>query len=317
MEQGLKISSWKERSRPVIVACIPAFNEEKSIGGVVLRTSEYVDKVIVCDDGSKDLTGDIAKRLGAIVVRHERNFGYGAALRSLFNEALSQCADIVVTLDGDGQHEPAEISRLVNALVSKELDIVIGSRFVSGGDSDAPTWRKKGIQLISKLTSNGKQEITDAQSGFRAYSNKAIKSLVLTEDGMGISTEILLKASENGYKIEEVPTTITYTADSSTHNPVIHGVSVLISTIKHMSIQKPLTFYGLPGILSLSISLAFWIWAISIFTQKGKLITNITLIAVGTTIVGLVLMVTAIMLWVLISVVRETAIIGARELGET
>ena len=182
--------------KPFVVVCIPAFNEERTIGGVVVRALRYVDRVVVCDDGSGDLTGEIAGGLGAVVVRHERNREYGAAMRSSFQEALRLGADIVVTLDGDGKHDPGEIPRLVDRLGEGDVGVVIGSRFLEGGGSDAPGWREAGIRLITGLASNGEMEVTDAQSGFRAYSRGALESLVLTEEGMGVSTEILVKAGE-------------------------------------------------------------------------------------------------------------------------
>jgi glycosyltransferase involved in cell wall biosynthesis len=259
----------------------------------------------VCDDGSGDLTGEIASRLGATVVQHERNLGYGAALRSLFQKALQLEADVVVTLDGDGQHDPSEIPRLVRRLGVGDVDLVIGSRFLEGGGSEAPSWRKNGIKLISGLVSNDWQQLTDAQSGFRAYNKHSLESLVLTEDGMGVSTEILVKAVENELKIAEVPVIISYSKDSSTHNPVVHGLDVILSTVKHLSIRRPLLFYGVPGFISSVIALVFWVWTLQIYASTNRVITNIALIALGTTLVGLVLMTTAMILWVLITVVRE------------
>ena len=288
-----------------VVACIPAFNEEKNIGGVVIRALKLVDRVVVCDDGSSDLTGDIARGLGAIVVRHERNRGYGAALKSSFQEALKLGADIVVTLDGDGQHDPKEIPRLVRRLEKRDVDIVIGSRFIEGGRSEAPSWRENGIRFISGLVSNDGLNITDAQSGFRAYSSEALRKFTLTENGMGASTEILLKSEDIGLKVAEVPINIGYDEDSSTHNPIVQGISVVLSTVKHISMRRPLIFYGLPGFLAMCIAGVFWVMTIRIYTTRHTISTNVALMALSATFVGLMLMTIAIILWVLISVVRE------------
>ena len=288
-----------------VVACIPAFNEEKNIGGVVIRALKFVDRVVVCDDGSSDLTSDIAKGLGAIVVRHERNMGYGAALKSSFQEAIKLGADIIVTLDGDGQHDPKEIPRLLERLGEGDVGMVIGSRFLEGGGSNASNWRKAGIKLITELTSNKELEVTDAQSGFRAYDGRALESLVLTEEGMGVSTEILLKAGENGLKVAEVPVNISYNEGSSTHNPVIHRVDVVLSTVKHLSMRRPLLFYGLPGFIAMCIAGVFWAITLRKYAIAHTISTNVTLIALSATFVGLMLMTTAIILWVLISFVRE------------
>ncbi|EMR73629.1 hypothetical protein MCGE09_00469 [Thaumarchaeota archaeon SCGC AB-539-E09] len=147
--------------------------------------------------------------------------------------------------------------------------------------------------------------MTDAQSGFRAYNRRAINSLVLTEDGMGASTEILIKAENNGLKVAEVPVNISYHINSSTNNPILHGFDVLLTTVKHLSMRKPLVFYGLPGFIALFVSTIFWIMTIRNFTLRGTISTNIALIAFSTTITGLILMTTAIILWTLISVIRE------------
>ncbi|MFB0543624.1 MAG: glycosyltransferase family 2 protein, partial [Candidatus Bathyarchaeia archaeon] len=199
-----------------IIACIPAFNEEKTIASVVVQARKYVDRVVVCDDGSVDLTGEIAEALGAVVVRHEENMGYGAAIISLFKEARRLCADIAVTLDGDGQHDPRQIPRLVEPLVRNEADIVIGSRFLRREDSSkVPRYRAVGLKMITGLTSNASYDnLTDAQSGFRAYSCRSLEVLMVTEQGMGVSTEILLKANERGLRVVEVPVTISYRKDS-------------------------------------------------------------------------------------------------------
>lgn len=291
-------------SKAFLVACIPAYNEERSIGSVVIRTMRHVDRVLVCDDGSADLTGEIAGGLGAIVIRHERNRGYGVSIRRLFAEALRLGAEVVVTLDGDGQHDPAEIPRLVERLAAGDADIVIGSRFIEGGRSEAPGWRRAGIRLITGLASNG-LEVTDAQSGFRAYSRRALEKLVLTEEGMGVSTEILLKAGEMGLVVAEVPIRARSGEGPSTHNPLVHGLDVILSTVKHLSMRRPLLFYGLPGLFALATALVFWVWTFQIFAVEKRVVTNITLIALGGTLIGLMLMTTGVILWVIISVIRE------------
>jgi glycosyltransferase involved in cell wall biosynthesis len=261
-----------------------------------------VDKVIVCDDGSMDLTGDIAEAMGATVVRHERNMGYGAALRSLFRAALEADADVAVTIDSDGQHDPAELSRLVDLLRMKELDIVIGSRFLEGG-SGAPNWRRAGIGVINALSANGVM-VTDSQSGFRAYSRRALETLVLTEDGMGASTEILLKADEAGLRIGEVPISVDYHEESSTRNPVAHGLGVVLSTVKHLSIRRPLLFFGLPGVTALVFSVFMWAFTMRNYAASRVFSTNLAVVSLAATFVGLSLLTTSLIIWV-ISVVRE------------
>ncbi len=293
--------------KPLIVGCIPAFNEEKCIAKVILLAQKYVDKVIVCDDGSSDMTGEIAKRLGALVIRHEKNKGYGASLRGLFNKARELEPIAIVTLDGDGQHNPEYIHEVVKPILDGRADVVIGSRFLDErSGNNVPRLRRIGIRLITNMTKTVSYDhITDAQSGYRAYSEKALSLLDPTECGMGASTEILMKAKKHGLTVAEVPVTVNYDEESNTHNPVSHGIGVVLSTIKHWSIHRPLVFYGVPGCLALIVAMGFWLWALQGFAMTRTLSTNITLVAVFTTIAGLVLLTTAIMLWVLTTVVRE------------
>jgi len=290
----------------LVVACIPAYNEERTIASVVVKAQKYVDKVIVCDDGSTDLTGEIARRLGADVIRHERNMGYGTALSSLFKAARELDASAMVVLDADLQHNPSDIPRLLSPVVKGEADIVIGSRFLEK-EVGVPKYRGLGIRLITNFAKGVSYgEITDAQSGFRAYSRRAINSITPSEQGMGASTEILLKAKEIGLKVVEVPIRISYDVEKpSTHNPLLHGLDVILSTVKHLSIRRPLVFYGVPGFAALVVALFFWVWTLQIFASTRQIVTNIALIALGATLVGLMLLTTAVILWVLISVVRE------------
>lgn len=289
-----------------VVACIPAYNEEKTIARVIIEAQKYVDKVLVCDDGSTDLTGEIAKRLGAEVIRHERNMGYGAALASLFKRAREINPDVMVILDADLQHDPKDIPKVLSPILNGEADIAIGSRFLEKGMT-MPKYREVGIRMITKLAKSiSYKEVRDAQSGFRAYNRRAIHLIMPSEQGMGASVEILLKAKENGLRVAEVPVKVKYDVERpSTQNPIVHGLDVILSIVKHMSIRRPLLFYGLPGAISMLVSLFFWAWTLQIFAATRQIVTNITLMAVASTVVGLMLLTTAITLWVLISIVRE------------
>ncbi len=118
------------KTKPFVVVGIPAFNEEQTIARVILDAQKFAGKVVVCDDGSTDYTAKIAEGLGADVVRHEKNGGYGASIKSLFMRAHELNADVFVTLDADGQHEPNEIPCVIKPIVEGAADVVIGSRFV-------------------------------------------------------------------------------------------------------------------------------------------------------------------------------------------
>lgn len=289
-----------------VVACIPAYNVERTIASVIVKAQKYVDKVIVCDDGSTDMTADIAEKLGAEVSRHERNLGYGAALTTLFEKAREIRADVMITLDGDGQHNPCDIPKFLDPMAKGEAEMVVGSRFLSESTGVIPSYRKAGIKAITKFTGRiAYGKLTDAQSGFRAYDRRAIELINPSEMGMGASTEILIKAHESGLRVKEVPINVIYDEESSTHNPIRHGIDVVLSTIKFMSIRRPLMFYGIPGLLSISVASFFWLWTLQIYAAANRVETNIALIAIGASLVGLMLLTTAVMLWVLISTIKE------------
>ncbi|MEM0505895.1 MAG: glycosyltransferase family 2 protein [Thermosphaera sp.] len=293
------------KKKPYIIACIPAYNEEKTIAKVILRTKKHVDKIIVCDDGSTDMTAEIAEALGAEVIRHDRNMGYGAAISSLFRKAKHENPDIMITLDADGQHDPDDIPLLIQPILSGEADIVIGSRFLTSED-EAPKYRKLGIKIINLLTGVGDINITDSQSGFRAYSRKALQKIFPVEMGMGASTEIILKAVQSRLKLKEVPAHISYKVEQpSSLNPIFHGLDVVLSTIKHHSIRHPLIFYGVPGVISLLISLIAGAVLVILFNTTRYFSIPWALIAIGFGIAGVVLCSTAILLWILISILRS------------
>ena len=284
---------------------IPAYNEEKNIASILLRLKNISEYIIVCDDGSSDLTSKIAEKLGAIVVKHKKNLGYGAAIKTIFLKAQEINADALVTFDADGQHRIEDIDKILVPIKNNKADIVIGSRFLND-EQKISKYRKIGIKTITELTNiTSGTKITDSQSGFRGYNRKTLENIKLTESGMGISTEILIKAKKSNLKIIEVPIIVSYEGETSTHNSIIHGSSVIISTLKYVAMERPLTFYGIPGLVFLIIGVSFGLWAIQIFTNEGVLITNIALIGMGGVILGTVMMITATILYSIISIARE------------
>ena len=289
-----------------IIVGIPAFNEEKNIAVLIIQLKKIADKIIVCNDGSTDLTSKIAEGLGATVINHAKNLGYGAAIRSIFLKSKDLGGDILVTFDADGQHRIEDINRVIKPIINEESDLVIGSRFLDKSEKEVPQYRKVGIKIITKVTNATiKKQLTDSQSGFRAYSKKVLNELNPSELGMGISTEILIKASAKNFRISEVPIKITYDGNTSTHNPISHGSSVLLSTIKFTSIEHPLKFYGIPSMIFFAIGLFFVYFSTQYYAEIGRLNTNLTLVAAGTMLIAIVLLITSILLYSLISVVRE------------
>jgi len=285
---------------------IPAFNEEKNIAAIITKLADITDTIIVCNDGSSDLTSDIAEKMGAFVINHEKNLGYGAAIRSIFLKAKELDGDILVTFDADGQHRIEDIEKVTKPIIDQEVDLVIGSRFLDESEKEVPQYRKVGIKVITKITNASiKKQLTDSQSGFRAYSKKVLAELNPSELGMGISTEILIKASSKNFRITEVPIKILYTGDTSTHNPVSHGSSVILSTIKYTSIEHPLKFYGIPSMILFIIGVSFTYLSAEYYAEIGRLNTNLTIIAAGTVLIAVVLLITSVLLYSLVSVVRE------------
>ncbi|MGY5146768.1 MAG: glycosyltransferase family 2 protein [Candidatus Nitrosopumilus sp. bin_7KS] len=289
-----------------IAVGLPAFNEEKNIASIITKLEKITDTIIVCDDGSSDLTGKIASKMGANVIKHEKNKGYGAAIRSLFLRAKELDVDILVTFDADGQHNVLDIKKVIEPIVEKKADLVIGSRFLDDSQDSIPSYRKTGIKIITKLTNTSLNEkIKDSQSGFRAYGKEVLSKLTPSDYGMGVSSEILIKASSNGFKITEIPIKVSYEGDTSTHHPVSHGASVTLSTLKFISIEHPLKFYGIPGLTFLIVGLFFTVWTLQLFSETREIITNVSLLAIGTIIFGTMLMMTSILLYSIVNLVRE------------
>jgi glycosyltransferase involved in cell wall biosynthesis len=297
---------WGGRTS-VILAAVPACNEERTIGRVVIGALRHADKVLVVDDGSSDLTGQIAEKLGAVVVRHERNFGKGEALRTIFNWARRNGADVLVTLDADGQHLPEEIPTVLSPVIEGNADISIGSRFVEQALSEMPNHRRWGMRVIgSVVRSVSGSPVRDTESGFRAYGRKALQILLPSEMGMGVDSELLLRANERGLTITEVPIKVAYKGlATSTHHPVYHALDVLFSIAKYVSIRHPLLFYGVSGLIALLIGLSLGFQAFDAYSRHGIFPTNVGIVAVGASLMGVILLSVGIMLFSLITVLRE------------
>jgi len=290
------------KAKPFVVVGIPAFNEENTIARVVLEAQKYADAVVVCDDGSRDLTAKIAERLGADVVKHEQNSGYGVAIKSLFERARELHADVLVTLDGDGQHDPIEIPAVLKPIIDGVADVVIGSRFMDvRGTAEMPLYRRLGAKLITRMVNgSAKKGVSDAQSGFRAYSRQAIERLSVVEAGMGASVEILLEASKQKLKICEVPSTCKYQngeVATSTEHPVTHGMGVVMSIIRLVVEEKPLMLLGIPALLFLFAGISFGVWMLQIYATEQHIVTNIALASLSFVIVGFFMLSTAITLY--------------------
>ena len=285
---------------------IPAFNEEKNIASIITKLKKISDSIIVCNDGSSDMTEEIAKEMGVIVISHDKNIGYGAAIRSLFEKAREMELDSLITFDADNQHRIEDINSVFQPINEGTADIVIGSRFLDEQTDGIPNYRKVGIKLITKVTNLSiKEKLTDSQSGFRAYNKKALKEILVSDEGMGVSTEILIKGSDLGLKIAEVPIKVYYEGETSTHHPVSHGTSVIVSTLKFTSISHPLKFWGIPGIVLLGLGFIFMFLSFQNLGYDRDIFTNYALVGIGGLLLGSIMLMTSAILYTIVSVVRE------------
>ena len=214
-----------------LVAIIPAYNEEKALADVIGKTFEHVDEVIVVDDGSSDKTSEVAIEAGARVIKHSVNLGKGEALKSGFKAVGDD--SIIITIDGDGQHNPSEIPDLVRPIIEDGADLVNGSRYMNGPEENTPAYRRVGQKVLDIATNiSAGTKVTDSQSGFRAFSPKSKNVFRFKDTGFGIESEMLVDAAEAGLKIVEVPITVRYDLDGSTKDPITHGVGVLFNIAK-------------------------------------------------------------------------------------
>ncbi|MEE9288929.1 MAG: glycosyltransferase family 2 protein, partial [Bacteroidota bacterium] len=295
--------------RMKVLAAIPAFNEEKTIGSVVLGTQRYADEIIVVDDGSTDDTAWIAEQAGATVVRHKVNRGYGAAIRSCFEYARNNGAEILVILDGDGQHRPETIPKVANPVLNGNAEICIGSRFLRKRSAGkVPRYRRFGIGVLTKLTNLGTRhnhKLQDAQSGFRAYSRAAIETLDPHETDMGASTEILWDADKRGLRIVEVPIEIDYDVEGSTKGPLRHGLSVIGSMIRYIETEHALLFFGVPGIVLFVLGLSIGFRVIDSFYQTRELAVGLGLLTVLLLVAGMLLVFTGLILHAVLNATRR------------
>lgn len=249
-----------EETAEVLVG-IPAYDEATTIADVVRGANQYADEILVVDDASDDddNTAAVAREAGATVCIHDRNRGYGGALKTLFAEAETRKAKHLVVIDGDGQHDPSDIPDAVETQRKTNADIVIGSRFTLDAETDLPLYRRVGLAIVNSLTNlsmgmiRRRSWVKDTQSGLRTYNRQAITTLNDDDeigDGMHASTGILFHAHKQNYELTETGTDVDYTVeDPSTRNPVAHGLKLVSNILKTIEHERPMTSHGAPGFL--------------------------------------------------------------------
>lgn len=253
-----------------IVCVIPAYNEEVSIGSVVLEARKHCEHVIVVNDGSVDKTSEIARLAGAEIIDMSRNTGKANALLTGLRHAGTNGFKAIVTLDGDGQHDPGQISQLATPVLMGEADLVIGSRFL-GSEHRIPTYRKAGQKVLNGLTNAACElDITDSQSGFRALSKAAIANLDFHSKGYNIESDMICNFAEKGLRVREVPITAIYDVPNKhKKHPVTHGLSVMGRIINTVSKNRPLLMIGVPGFIIACIGLILGFFSLFELTIWG------------------------------------------------
>ena len=282
---------------PSITALLPAYNEEISIGRVVLRTKQYADRVIVIDDGSSDRTAEVAALAGAEVLRHSENLGKGAALKTGFESLKSDT--VIVTIDTDGQHDPADIPRLVAPILRGQADMVNGSRYLNGNKKDTPLYRRLGQKVLDVATNinmDGTLSITDSQSGFRAFAWQTRDVFRFGQNGLAIESEMLADAASAVLRIQEVEIGVRYDVGNSSEHPVAHGVRVLLNVLHDMELRRPLYYFTAPGLLMAGAGIFMGLKFLSIFAQGGSLQYGPTLLMVLLTLIGSFMALTGVIL---------------------
>ena len=291
------MAKQKSNDSPKIIAAVPAYNEEKYVGTIVLKTRQYASEVIVLDDGSTDQTAHVARLAGALVIRHQQNKGKGASIRMLLAEARKRNPDVLVLLDADSQHNPDEIPVLIKP-ISEGFDLVIGSR--EQQRHNIPPYRRIGQRLLSYFSGilSGERQL-DSECGFRALSRKAIAELKLEQTGFAIETEMIAAATDSGLRITQVPISAIYTKDGSTMNPVAHGLGVLSRIITMISERKPLVFFGVTGLTLVAVGAIAAARVLHIFSMGGVIPIGTALLAVLFLNVGIFTVFTGMILSIL------------------
>ena len=288
-----------------IAVILPAYNEEVAIGSMLLRTKQFADRVILVDDGSTDRTSEVARLAGFEVIRHSTNMGKGAALRTGF-EAVDG-ADVIVTMDADGQHDPGDIPKLTGAILAGEADVVNGSRYMNGNGKSTPAYRRLGQSVLDKATNlNSGLNITDTQSGFRAFSGGVIPSFRFSQKGFGIESEMLADVAKAGLRVKEVEVGVRYDVDCSTENPVSHGVRVLVRVLHDMELNRPLYYFTVPGMVMGSIGAFMGLSFLKTFYLGGSLAFGPTLLMIMLLMVGTFMSFTGIILHSMSRMINES-----------
>jgi len=289
-----------ENEKKSVVICIPAYNEEKTIAKLIIDSKKYSDQIIVIDDGSSDYTSKIAKELGVELVQHKKNLGKGAALRTGFKHAMIHSPDVVVTLDGDGQHDPYFIPKLIEPIMDGDADVVIGSR---SSKTKMPIYRKVGLKAIIFLNRKAtKSKVRDPQSGFRAYSLKSINTLAQERyDDYSAEFEQIESLTQKGFEIKEIPVEIKYEGleKTSKKNFITHGGELILASLFMIISRRPILYLALPGTIFLFVGLFFAFYALFLFNVDRYFSIPMGVLAGSLAILGTLFLLSSMFIYIL------------------
>lgn len=285
----------KTRLTPT-VAVIAAYNEDRFIGSVILKSRQYVDHVVVVDDGSQDMTATVAEAAGAIVIRHDRNCGKAKAINTGLKKARDMNAAAVILIDADGQHDPSEIPALIAPIESDQIDVVVGSRFL-GTRNHIPRWRIFGQHALTVATNVASGiPLTDSQSGFRALSRRALDTLEFRpEGGFSVESEMQFLVQQHKLSIGEVPVHVSY-AERPKRNPIGHGLQVLNGIIVLVSQNRPLFFFGGTGFVIALVGLVLGVVVVDRYNTYQTLAVGYALLSIFLALIGIQTLFTGIVL---------------------
>ncbi len=278
-----------------IVVVIAAYNEARFVGSVVLTACEYADIVIVVNDGSADDTANIARKAGAVVVNHETNRGKGVALNTGFKKAKEFDPAVVITIDGDWQHMPEELPVVMAPVLAGQADIVIGSRYLEK-TSNVPLQRilgHQGFNLLINAVSG--TPLTDSQSGFRAFSPRAVEAFNFASKGFSVESEMQFLAKDLRLRVLEVPITIRY-VDKPKRPVISHGMRVLSGILKLIGQTRPLLFFTVPGLMMTIIGSVVALRVIETYWKIQELALGTALLALTLCFIGVLSMFTGLIL---------------------
>jgi glycosyltransferase involved in cell wall biosynthesis len=278
-------SDRSTKDRPRVAAVIPAYNEERFIGSVVLKTLQHADAVIVVDDGSTDSTAQIAEAAGARVVRHSQNHGKGEALNTGFRTARELSPQVVVTLDADGQHSPEEMARVVAPVLQDKADIVVGSRYLDN-NSRVPmhrVWGHLAFNFVNRLASG--VSLSDSQNGFRAFSKSALRVISFQSTDFSVESEMQFLAQKHELRVVEIPVTIQY-LDRPKRSVIVQGLMVLKGIWRLLKQHRPFLYFGLPSTMVLLTGVLWGIWVVDIYDATTALALASALLSLLLCIIG-------------------------------